>query len=279
MAELRPVLESDVESVCEFLGKNMHRGMKADEYRALFSYSWMADKPGMGYLLEEGDQIVGFLGAIYSCRKICGKMERFCNLTNWCVLPQFRNESLKLFFAVLGRPGQTIVNLSPSREVQAMLTAMRYRPLDKFKLFSLPLTHFWTLIGRGRMLQNAAEMQATLDESQREILRHHSGTGCRFIVIAEGQRICLVVSKRRKKQGVPFTEILHASDSDLLRRNFERVKLSLMLRDRTLLLAIDERLLEIRLPLMLPYSRPSYFQSRSIDPHLVDNLYSELALL
>jgi hypothetical protein len=279
MAELRPVLESDVGAVCEFLGKNMHRGMKASEYRALFSYSWMEDKPGMGYLLEDGAEIVGFLGAIYSCRKIGGKMERFCNLTNWCVLPPFRNESLKLFFAVLGRPGQTIVNLSPSLEVQAMLTAMRYRPLDTFKLFSLPLTHFWTLAGRGRILQEGAELQAALDESQQEIIRHHSGTGCRFIVITEGQRTCLVVAKRRKKQGVPFTEILHASDSDLLRRNFERVKLSLMLRDRTPLLAIDERLLESRLPLMLPYRRPSFFQSRSVDPHFIDNLYSELALL
>lgn len=279
MAELRPVLESDVSAVCEFLGKNMHRGMKAHEYRALFSYSWMTDKPGMGYLLEEGGQIVGFLGAIYSCRRIRGKMEQFCNLTNWCVLPQFRNKSLKLLFALLGQQEQTVVNLSPSREVQDVFRAMSYLPLDKFKLFSLPFVHFWTLTGRGRILHEGAELRAVLDQPQQEIVRHHSGTGCRFIVIAEGQRTCLVGSKRRKKQGVPFTEILHASDPDLLRRNFERVKLFLMLRDRTPLLAIDERLLEIRLPLMLPYSRPSYFQSQSIDPHLIDNLYSELALL
>jgi hypothetical protein len=233
----------------------------------------------MGYLLQEGDRIVGFLGAIYSCRKIGGKMEQFCNLTNWCVLPEFRNESLKLLFAILGRRGQVIVNLSPSPEVQTMLTAMRYRSLDKFKLFSLPLTHFWTLTGRGHLLQEGPSLLAALDEAQQEIIRHHTGTGCRFIALTHGERTCLVVSKRRKKQGVPFTEILHASDPDLLRRNFERVKLSIMLRDRTPLLAIDERLLETRLPLMLPYSRPSYFQSRSIEPHLIDNLYSELALL
>src|SRR5579863_502257 len=103
MPELRCVLQSDVAAVCAFLGKNMHRGMTADQYRPLFSYPWLADKPGMGYILEEDGQIVGFLGAIYSCRRVSGRMERFCNLTNWCVLPEYRNESLKLLFAVLGQ--------------------------------------------------------------------------------------------------------------------------------------------------------------------------------
>ncbi len=56
------------------------------------------------------------------------------------------------------------------------------------------------------------------------------------------------------------------------------MKLSLMLKDRTVLLAIDERLLGTRLPLMLPYRRESYFRSRSVDPQAIDNLYSEMAL-
>jgi hypothetical protein len=279
MPELRCVLQSDVGAVCAFLAKNMHRGMSADQYRPLFSYPWLADKPGMGYILEEDGHIVGFLGAIYSCRRLSGRMERFCNLTNWCVLPEYRNESLKLLFAVLGQGPQVILNLSPSLEVQKILVAMRYRLLDNFKLFSLPLTHFWTAAGRGRVLSEGEEMQAALNEHQEEIIRHHSGTGCRFLMIAEGGRNCFVVSKRRKKQGVPFTEILHASDPDLLRHNFERVKLFLLPRDRTILLAIDERLLVARLPFMLPYRRPTYFQSRSIEPRVIDNLYSELALL
>jgi hypothetical protein len=279
MAELRAVRESDIGIVCAFLGEHMHRGMTDDEYRPLFSYPWMADKPGMGYLLEERGQLVGFLGAIYSCRSIRGRVERFCNLTNWCVLPEFRNESLKLLFAVLGQRGQVIVNLSPSDEVQKMLTAMRYRLLDTFKLFSFPLSHFWTITGRGRMLWEGAQMQVILDEHQQEIVRHHAGTGCRFLVITEGRSNCFVVSKRRKKQRVPFTEILHVSDPDLLRRNFERVKLSLLLRDRTVALAIDERLLRNRLPLMLPYRRVSYFQSTSVNAADIDNLYSEIAIL
>jgi hypothetical protein len=279
MAELRPVLTSDIEAVCAFLGENMHRGMAKDEYRSLFTYPWMPEKSSMGFLLEEKGQVVGFLGAIYSDRIIRGKPERFCNLTNWCVLPEFRNESLKLLFAILGQRGQTVVNLSPSEEVQKMLNAMRYSTLDMFKLFSVPLAQFWTLAGRGNLLRDPVEIHRQVDEAGRKVICDHSGTGCRFLAIAHDGVTCLIVSKKRCKQGISFSEILHVSAPELFRRNFERVKLALLFKDRTLLLAIDERLLKSRLPLMVPYRRVSFLKSSSMMPQDVDNLYSEIAVL
>ncbi len=50
-------------------------------------------------------------------------------------------------------------------------------------------------------------MQVALDEDQQEIIQHHAGTGCRFLVITDGRRNCLVVSKRRKKQGGRITGV------------------------------------------------------------------------
>lgn len=233
----------------------------------------------MGYLLEQEGQVVGFLGAIYSQRMVRGKSELFCNLTNWCVLPNFRNESLRLLFAIHGQAGQTIINLSPSDEVQRMLGAMRYRPLDTFKLFTLPLLQPWTLTGTGKLIWGQSRMEQHLDESGRKIVRDHLGTGCRFLLIIQNGETCLVVSKKRHKRQLTFTEILHAGNSALLRKNFERVKLGLLFRDRTPLLAIDERLLKSRLPLMLPYRRASFLKSAHALPEDVDNLYSEIAVL
>jgi acetoacetyl-CoA synthetase len=279
VAELRSVLNTDIEAVCTFLAANMGRGMTKEEYRPLFTYPWMPEKPSMGYLLEEDGRVVGFLGAIYSHRIIRGKCERFCNLTNWCVLPAFRNESLKLLFAILGQGGQTIINLSPSHEVQKMLNAMRYSKLDLCKLFSFPLSQFWTLAGRGSLLWDPIEIGRRVDEAGRKVIRDHSGTGCRFLVIAHDGVTSLIVSKKRRKQGISFTEILHVSTVGLFRRNFERVKLGLLLKDRTMLLAIDERLLQSPLPLMLPYHKVSFLKSSSITPQDVDNLYSEIAVL
>jgi hypothetical protein len=279
MAELRAVAPGDIEAVCTFLAANMGRGMKQEQYRPLFTYPWMPEKPGMGYMLEDSGRIVGFLGAIYSDRVIRGESKRFCNLTNWCVLPKFRNESLKLLFAILGQRGQTIVNLSPSEEVQKMLNAMRYRTLDVFKLFSLPLSHFWTLGGPGELVSDAAKIESRLDEAGRKVIADHAATGCRFVAIVNGSQTSLIVSKKRRKQGVGFTEILHVSEVELFRRNFERVKLALMRKDRTMLMAIDERMLGPRLPLMLPYRRMSFLNSPSIAPREIDNLYSEIAVL
>jgi hypothetical protein len=279
MAELRPVISNDIEAVCEFLDANMQRGVTKEQYRAIFTYPWMREKPGMGYLLEQEGQLVGFLGAIYSERMIRGKRELFCNLTNWCVLPKFRNESLKLLFAVHGQKAQTILNLSPSNEVQTMLNAMRYRPLDTFKLFSFPLLHSWTLAGGGKLIWQQSDIQAHLNPAERKLVEDHSGTGCRFLLILKSGKTCLVVSKKRRKKRFAFTEILHVSAPELLRKNFERVKLGLIFRDRTLALAIDDRLLKSRLPLMAPYRRASFLKSANAVPEDVDNLYSEIAVL
>jgi acetoacetyl-CoA synthetase len=279
MADLRPVSQKDVDAVCAFLDANMHRGMTKDQYRSLFTYPWMSSKPGMGYLLEQEGEVVGFLGAIYSERAIQGRTELFCNLTNWCVLPTFRNESLRLLFAVHARSRQTIVNLSPSEDVQKMLDVLRYRRLDTFKLFSFPLLQCWTLAGGAKLVWRDSEIESYLDQAERKLVGDHRGTGCRFTVIVQDGEACLLVSKKRCKRRLAFTEILHVSSPLLLRKNFERVKLGLLLRDRSLWLAIDERLLHARLSLMLPYRRVSFIKSSCTEPQDVDNLYSELAIL
>jgi hypothetical protein len=279
MAELRPVVEADIDKVCVFLETNMRRGMTREQYRQLFLYPWLEPKPGLGYVLTENNEIVGFLGAIYSDRTILGRVERFCNLTNWCVLPEFRGESLKLLFAILGKRGQTIVNLSPSAEVEKMLVAMKYQVLDTYKRFSLPLVHTWTLFGRGRIIHQMDRIVAAVDAGERQIIRDHAGCNCTFLLVVDGKQKCLVVSKQRTKQGVRFSEILYASDATLLRAVFEKVKWSLLKAERTWMVAIDERLMGVPLPFTIRYRRISFFQSKSITGAQIDNLYSETAVL
>jgi acetoacetyl-CoA synthetase len=279
--EVGPVQTHEIDAVCAFLEQNMHRGMAGEEYKRLFSYDWLRDKPNRGFVMKDGGKIVGFLGAVYAERAIDGREERFCNLTNWCVLPAYRYASLSLLFAILKDPAQTVINLSPTEEVQKMLAALRFRVLDTFKLFTGPFTHAATLFASPRptIESDRAVLLERLSSDDRQLYEDHEATKCGHLMLALPDEYSYVIFKRRKKNGIAFSELLYVRNPALLRRHFERAKLHIFGKDRTCLLAVDERLLGGRPRLVWPYKRVSMFRSRTVRADKIDNLYSELALL
>jgi len=51
--------------------------------------------------------------ALYSERLVEGRLERFCNLTSWCVLPDYRSRSISLLTALLRQHGYHFAVLEP----------------------------------------------------------------------------------------------------------------------------------------------------------------------
>ena len=52
-------------------------------------------------MLRDGQRVVGTPLALYSERLVAGRVERFCNLTSWCVLPDYGSRSISLLTALL----------------------------------------------------------------------------------------------------------------------------------------------------------------------------------
>lgn len=279
--EVGPVQSHDIDEVCAFLERNMHRGMAGEEYKRLFSYDWLREKPNRGFAMKDGSRIVGFLGAVYAERAIDGREERLCNLTNWCVLPEYRYASLSLLFAILKDSAQTVINLSPTEEVQKMLTALRFQVLDTFKLFTGPFAHVTTLFAAPRpaVISDPSKFYERLSADDRLLYKDHEATACGHLMLALPDEYSYVIFKRRKKSGISFSEVLYVRNPTLLLRHFERAKLHIFRKNKTCLLAVDERLLGERPALVWPYKRVSMFRSRTLRADKIDNLYSELALL
>lgn len=281
MVEVRPATEAELEAICEFLATHMDPSIPRERFRRLFTYPWMKAKPDLGFVLVDDGRLVGYISTIYADRVIRGRRERFCNLSSWCVLPGCRNHSLRLLSAAHRDQDQTFTNLTARPVVRRVMAALRYQVLDTYKLFTVPLAQAASLLHfpRPRLSVDPAEIARSLNPSDLALLRDHEKTACGHLLLEVGGRYCYVVWNRRVKHSVPFSEILYVSDAGLLRRHFERVKLRILWRDRTLLLAIDGRLLGRRPWLVLPYKRVTMFQSRRLQREDIDNLYSELVLL
>ena len=73
----------------------------------------------------------GTLLALHSERLVEGRVERFCNMGSWCVLPDYRSRSILLLESLLAQDGYHFTVLSPDVGPQENPLAWhRFRFLD-----------------------------------------------------------------------------------------------------------------------------------------------------
>jgi hypothetical protein len=278
---VRPVRDEDIEFLCRFLHEYMDPSVSAKRFHRLFTYSWMAEKPDRGLVLTDGDRIVGFLGTVYADREVQGRRVRFCNLSSWYVLPEYRNHSLRLLTAAHSQQNVTFTNLTSRPAVEKVSLALRYEIVSVYKLFTVPFAQAWGLLTepRPKILLDRSQIAKKLTGPLLKIFEDHAPTHCGHLIVESAGASCYVIWNRRVKHSVPFSEILYVSDPGVLRCHFEWVKLPILWQDRTLLLAVDQSLLGERSRLMYPYRRVTLFRSSEIGQEAIDSLYSELVLL
>jgi len=279
--QVRPVRDDDIEFLCQFLHQYMDPSLSAQRFLRLFTYAWMAEKPDRGFVLTDGDRIVGFLGTVYADREVQARRVRFCNLSSWYVLPEYRNHSLRLFTAAHSQQNVTFTNLTSRPTVEKVSLALCYEIVNVHKLFTVPFAQAWGLLRRPRakVLLDRRRIAEKLAGPLLKIFEDHAPTDCGHLIVESSGRSCYVIWNRRVKHSVPFSEILYVSDPGVLKCHFELVKLRILWQDRTLLLAMDQCLLGKRFWLMYPYRRVTLFRSSEIGKEAIDSLYSELVLL
>ncbi len=131
---VRPAGRADIRALLSFLDYGFRHPWPPNRWQRLFNYPGVERAPNLGFVLESGHRLVGFLGAIYHERFIEGRVERFCNLTSWYVHPDFRSHSLALLTALLRQQNYTFVNFSPSDRVRAVMPVFGFLVLDTHKL-------------------------------------------------------------------------------------------------------------------------------------------------
>jgi acetoacetyl-CoA synthetase len=278
-ASVRGATRADIPAITRFLNRFWPRIPPAT-WRSLFEYDWVADKPDLGFVLTDArGAIAGFLATIYADRDTPHGRVRFCNVSSWAVLPEQRACALLLVREVLNRRECAITNLSPSPEAQAFFLRTGFQPLDDAKVLWLPFANPTTLRRRRgtRIEDDSTRMRELLDERGRRILADHPR--CRHLVVEQGGALAHVVRIVRRKRGLRVSEILYCSDSTLLARTFERVKLHILRRDGAAALAADRRILGNDAPRGILLPRKACFRSTRVRAADVDNLYSEYALL
>jgi hypothetical protein len=274
-AQILPIGDADLGDVVEFLHTHHNDHVP---WSAACSPPWETRGPNHGFMLRDETRVVGTVLAVYSQRVIDDRVERFCNMGSWCVLPSHRSQSLALLKTLLAQENYTFTSLSPNRGPQEILTWLKFRSLDTSAAL-IPNLPWLTLPRRTRVLTGQQEIEDALDGQDRQIFRDHSGAlAARHVVVQHDDRSCYVLYRVFRHRGVRvFGSVLYASEPDVFRRGWAALSRHLLVRH-----GLTSTLVERRLVPDLPrlsfdlVNWPKMFLSNSLGPDHVDYLYSEL---
>jgi hypothetical protein len=277
-----PITDDELRHAAEFLHAHLNARVSMEDWMRAVQMPWAAERPNAGFMLLDGDDVVGVQLAIYSARVLDGRRERFCNLAAWCVLPDYRLEGLRLLKAVLRQDGYHFTDLSPSGNVVAINEKLRFEQLDTTTAL-VPNLPWPTVPGRGRITSDPERIQRVLSNSELELYRDHARTvAAHHVVLTRGDEHCYVVFRRDRRKGLPlFASVLYVSHPPLFRTMARTFARHLLLHHGVPAMLAEERVAGYRprLSLRLKSPRPKMFRSPSLAPSQIDYLYSELVCL
>jgi len=289
---IRPADLTDVGPLCQFLYEAFKGdGVPATAWRSLFDYEWFDEKPNLGFILADGDEILGFLGTVYVRRQTGSTTNVVCNLTSWYVRPDYRGWGTALLAAAIRDESISYTALTPGPLSRQVFTTLGFKRLDERRIVMPLLLDAETLRKpRPVILLEPGAVRRSLDEQQQRIFDDHAPYDClQLVVIAGSERVYIVVKRRTMSLRrlhrwfladvrFPYSEVLHCSAPPLLARHLEHVRLAILRRQRTLALVADERLFPVR-PRGILKTDHTYYRSPLLDAGALDKLYSELVLL
>jgi len=255
-----------------------------EQWKSLFAYTWPTEEKTRGFVLMDGERIVGFQGATFSERTIGGRKERFCNLNTWIVLPEYRPHSLLLFERAADIQGATLTALTPGKTFDKLYRMFGFQPLDDALriLFPVPsFRHLGSLLAF-RATTNPKKIAGRLDPEDRNLFQHHLPHQCRHLLVYGGSEYCYVIFTRMKGRRFWFANVHYISNKALFLRDLDRIRLRLCLAARAPLVMVPSRFLGNQ---PIPRSKtaalpnPKLYRSATVAPAEIDNLYTEMILL
>jgi hypothetical protein len=282
MVRVEKVACADSRDVEDLLIKFWGRGNEV-KWHKLFTYQWGRHENYCGLALKDNDKVVGFIGMIFSQRRIDDKVEKFCNLAAWFVREEYRGQAIALLFPLFSMRNYTITDLTPAKKVYRIQNKLGLKDLDVKGRILLPIGRrlFQPKYTPLQMTHDLATIESELDGQNRKIFHDHKPYQCYHFLATEADRYCYLIYTKLKRR-LPYAHIHYISNLDLFELVYRDIRKAILSHSSAYFLLIDSRLVNNRrlpLSLCLPFRTPKQYMSSRLEPEQIDNLYSELVLL
>jgi len=252
--------------------------------RKIFEYQWARDETHCGLILKDGDRTVGFLGMIFSHRRINDKIEKFCNLTSWYVHKDYRSRAISMILPLRAMKDYTITDLTPAKTVYKIQDKLGFKDLDAGGRLLLPFGRrlFQPRYSPTNLTHELAAIEKKLEGRNLKIFNDHKQYQCFHLLLTGKDRYCYIIYTKLRRKRIPYVHLHYISDPDLFALAYRDIRKSILSHAKARFLLIDSRLVKnkkLPVSICLPYRAPKQYMSATLKPEQIDNLYSELVML
>lgn len=287
--KIEKVYKSDYCIVKKFLNENLQLPRAAatkEPWKPLFDIHWKREFDHVGYILLDGDTIVGFLGTIFATYILENKEYKFCNVTSWVVKDAYRNQSMSLLFPILQLKNYVITNLTPSKKVADIFLKLGFRELESSQKIMIPsLSSLKYLFSKNLEIicDDIAGIKNILNDDARQILLDHQYYDCKHFVLKdhEGNYTYIICTKVFRKN-ITFGYIHYISNLEIFGKYIDYIKLMMSKCLGVFAIIVDARLLK-DINMGCAFTRkldaPKLYKGGELPPDRIRNIYSEHILL
>ena len=277
-AVVRPAGEGDIEAVAALLHERMNGKIAPERWRLILDYPWRPAEMERGWLVEDRGQVVGFMATIYSDRLVRGTMRRFCDLSSWYLLGDYRGDGTgdTLLQAGMARPEVTYHTMTARRATGRKIRALGFSILDQSRSLYRPHETRRPLAA----ITEPCAIRDSLSSADRRTFDLHRGFDIHQAIIGDSG-VWLVWQRKLKGDAVAYHEVLHCSDPGFLSAHAAEIADTIVSGDRGVL-AVDSRWIaegddagEVETIPLARWFRPA----AGVGAGDVDHLFSEVILL
>jgi hypothetical protein len=285
---IREARADDFEHVYPLLAEFENPHLKTEHWRQLFIDHTGLQNGHFGWVLVDGDVVVGFVSTILSERTIRGELVRLSNTSSWIVKPAYRAHSLALHAKVIADKSVTVTNLSPTVKVLKLLEKLGFTLMDKSERIILPVVTPRSFMDRCEILTRPSAVQNALNGENLRFFQDHQLPFHRHVLLRTAAGDCYVMMNRTLKTvggslRVPFARVHYIGVPELFVRHLEKLVACIAVSLKVVAMIVDDRMLRGTVPwhsFMRPGGeRGAAFLSKTLTAEDIDGLYTEATLL
>jgi len=215
----REIRDSDIPSVAEFLEKGL--GYPAGSYlkilERLAQHPTPAGFPRYGYLMENGNNIVGAVILIFTEFQQLNVGTVRCHVTAWYVEPYYRPFGTLFFWKALNLKGVTYLNISARRSARPFLEIHGFSKYANGQFLAIPALNFvfGSVDNKVKVVGTEIVPAGHFDSFERDLLLAHAGYGCLCLWCTTPERAYPFVFHVHYFKGfIPGVQLVYCRDVD-----------------------------------------------------------------
>jgi len=237
--KLKPIFSGGDNEILLKKFLNRQNYLKPKNIFSIIKINFLKESP-IGYALYKNDtEIVGFLGTIFSDRKIKNSIYNHCYLHSWIVDKDYRTQSFRLITPILEKK-VFISTFSPIKSLEGLYEKLEFNVKNfSSKIILTFPTNFFNQ-NKVAISEDKSFYENILTDDLKKIYKDHLLLK-NSIVFAYfnndiKDHILIIVRKRYKKFIIPILEIIYVSDSLKFKKNEKNINYELIKRFKTLIL-------------------------------------------